>query len=65
MPKKLKTSESTRKAIEKYNQQFERLTVRLPKGTSDKVRMLTGESVNALVNRLIAAEIAKHENKTE
>lgn len=48
-----KTPEYTKKAIAAYQKKFDRVAVNLPPGTAEKIRS-TGESVNGLVNRLVA-----------
>jgi hypothetical protein len=51
---KMAASEAQKRATQKYEKKaYDRLTVRLPKGTAEKVRA-RGESVNRLVNRLLA-----------
>ncbi len=57
------TPEYTRKAIDKYMSEKDKATVILPKGTKDKIRELTGESVNAFINRLVLAELERLENQ--
>lgn len=59
---KKKTKSSTRKAIKKYNEKFERMTVRMPKGTIERIKSVTNESYNAYVNRLIFEDLGKVQN---
>lgn len=54
----MKVPEYTRRAQERYAQKFDNVSVKLPKGTAEKIRE-TGESVNAFINRLVAAELEK------
>lgn len=59
---KKKTKTSTRAAIKKYNEKFERMTVRMPKGTRERIKSVTNESYNAYVNRLIFEDLEKVQN---
>lgn len=59
MQKKTITPEYTRKAIAKYQSKFDRVNINLPKGLKDHAKAATGESVNALVVRLICEELAR------
>lgn len=59
---KNKTKNSTRKAIDKYNEKFERMTVRMTKGTMERIKTVTNESYNAYVNRLILEDLEKVQN---
>ena len=40
---------------------YERQSVTLPPGTKDRIKAVTGESVNGFVNRLIMAELERLE----
>ena len=60
MPRK-KTPEYTRRAQENYLKKFDHVTINLPLGTKDKIKALSGESVNAFINRLVLAEIERLE----
>lgn len=60
MPKK-KTPEYTLRAQKKYNAKHDNISITLPLGTKDKIRNLSGESVNAFINRLVLAEIERLE----
>lgn len=52
-------SEAQKRATKKYEEKvYDRLTVRLPKGTAEKIRA-KGGSVNAAINKLIAAWLAE------
>ena len=59
---KKKTKSSTRAAIKKYNEKFERMTVRMPKGTRERIKSVTNESYNAYVNRLTLEDLKKVRN---
>ena len=59
---KTKTPEYTRRAIAAYQQKFDRVNINLEKGLKDKIKEVTGESLNACVNRLIREEIARKES---
>lgn len=56
-----KTAEYTKKAIQKYNQKFDRVAVNLPKGTKERIFAATGKSCNAWINEIVAAELVKIE----
>lgn len=42
-------------------QNYERQTVTLPKGTKEKIKSYTGESVNGYINRLVKEDLEKRE----
>ena len=42
-------------------QNYERQTITLPKGTKDKIKAFTGESVNGYINRLVREDLQKRE----
>lgn len=44
----------TKRAIAKYNSKFDAVSVKLPKGTAERIRQETGQSVNAFINKLVA-----------
>ena len=56
---KSKVPEYTKRAIQKYNDKFDRIAVNLPKGTKDEIRELTGQSCNAWIAGLALAELEK------
>ena len=60
-----KTPGYVRKAIEKYNDKFERLTIRLEKGTGDRIKKYGFKSVNEYVNLLINEDLKRREEATE
>ena len=60
--KKTKTGNPQLEAVKKYEQKFEQLTVRLPKGSRDKLQdYISGsdkyKSVNAMIKDLLEKEI--------
>lgn len=55
------TPDYTKRAINKYNEKFDRIAVNLPKGTKEKIRKLTGESCNAYIGKLVMDNIKKLE----
>lgn len=57
----LKTRPSMRKAIDKYEQKFDRINCRLDKGTLDRIKKL-GYSSNSFI-RLAVAERLEREEK--
>lgn len=54
-----KTPEYTKRAINNYNNKFDRVAVNLPKGTKDKIRDLTGKSCNAYISELVIADLER------
>ncbi len=58
---KLKTPSYNRKAVDKYIASKDKASILLPLGTKDKIKALSGESVNAFINRLVLAEIERLE----
>ena len=58
-----KTPEYTKKAIQNYNNKFDRIAVNLPKGTKDRIKVLTGKSCNAYVSELVVKDLDSLENK--
>lgn len=60
MPKK-KTAEYTRKAIEKYQSKFERFTISLPIGSKEKIKAVTGKSLNQYFNDLYVEDMERRE----
>lgn len=55
------TPEYTKRAIQNYNNKFDRVAVNLPKGTKDKIKELTGLSCNAWINKVVEKELKKLE----
>nr|DAE33477.1 MAG TPA: hypothetical protein [virus sp. ctQ5V6] len=58
-----KTPEYTKKAIQNYNNKFDRIAVNLPKGTKNRIKVLTGKSCNAYVSELVVKDLNSLENK--
>lgn len=57
------TPEYTKRAINKYNDKFDRIAVNLPKGTKDRIYRLTGESCNAYISKLVTDALDNLDNK--
>lgn len=55
-----KTSESMRKAIDKYDEKFDKTFIRFDKGTADRIKAL-GFSVNAYTRLAVAEKLAHDE----
>lgn len=58
-----KTPEYTKKAIQNYNNKFDRIAVNLPKGTKNRIKVLTGKSCNAYVSELVVKDLDSLESK--
>lgn len=58
-----KIPEYTRKAINKYNDKFDRIAVNLPKGTKDRIKELTGLSCNKFISELTIKELDRIEKE--
>lgn len=58
-----KIPEYTRKAINKYNDKFDRVAVNLPKGTKDRIKELTGLSCNKFISELTIKELDRIERE--
>lgn len=56
-----KIPEYTRKAINKYNDKFDRIAVNLPKGTKQRIKNLTGMSCNKFLSELALIELDRLE----
>ena len=63
MAKKTSTPEYTKKAIQRYNDKFDRVAVNLPKGTKEKIKELTGLSCNKYISELVLENIRLLEEK--
>ncbi|MFQ9515306.1 MAG: hypothetical protein ACLRZ9_05710 [Eubacterium sp.] len=63
MDNKNKTPEYTRRAIDKYLNKFESKTIRLPKGTTERIKKHS-ESVNGFINNLVLSELERLEQQT-
>lgn len=57
------TANYTKTAIKSYRDNHDMAQVALPKGTKDRIKNLTDESINAFINRLVFAELDRLENK--
>lgn len=62
---KSKTPEYTKRAIQKYNDKFDRIAVNLPKGTKDRIKELTGVSCNKFISELVIEELHRMESEKE
>ena len=60
MPKK-KTADYTRKAIEKYQSKFERFTISLPIGSRERIKEVTGKSLNQYFNDLFVEDMERRD----
>ena len=58
-----KTPEYTRKAIQIYNNKFDRIAVNLPKGTKERIKELTGKSCNAYISELVLEDLKRKEGE--
>ena len=52
-----KTPEYTKKAIQNYNNKFDRVAVNLPKGTKERIKELTGKSCTAYISELVIKDL--------
>ena len=53
-----KTPEYTKRAIEKYNEKFDKVLIRIPAGHADMIRNKIGMSCNAYFNQLMRDDFA-------
>lgn len=60
-----KTPEYTKKAIQNYNNKFDRIAVNLPKGTKERIKELTGKSCNAYISELVIKDLETLKGKEE
>lgn len=60
-----KTPEYTKRAIQNYNNKWDRIAVNLPIGTKERIKMLTGRSCNAFISELVIKELDRIENETK
>lgn len=58
----LKTSESQRKAVYKYDDKFERVNCRFAKGTKERIEKLGYKSANDFI-KLAVVEKLEHDEK--
>lgn len=64
MPKR-KTPDYMLKAINNYNEKFDRIAVNLPKGSKEWIKENTRKSANAFFNELFTEYKNRIENETE
>lgn len=61
----LKALERQKKQFDRQNEwiknNYERQSVTFPKGTKERIKAVTGESVNGFINRLVNNELEKLE----
>ena len=55
-----KTKSYVRRAQNNYLNKFDRVTIRLPKGSSDIIREKTGDSINTYIVGLIAKDMLEN-----
>lgn len=60
-----KTPEYTKRAINNYNNKFDRVAVNLPKGTKDRIKDMTGKSCNAYISELVIADLERMSEEKE
>lgn len=51
-----------KKQNDKIRDNYDRISVTLPKGMKEEIKTKTGKSINALVNELIKRELEKYES---
>lgn len=54
-----KTPNYTKRAVKKYDSKFDKVLVRLPYGTADKIRSELGTSCNAYINQLVMDDLKR------
>lgn len=59
MAEELKTKDYILRAKKNYRDKHDNVNIVLPKGSTNKIREITGESVNAYINRLIKEDMLK------
>lgn len=57
----MSTPEYDKRASRKYNEKFDRLTAYTPKGTKERIKAVTTETVNAYLCRLINEDLERCE----
>lgn len=62
---KKETSDAQKKAMKKYEDKFDTISIRFPKGTIELLHEHGVESINAYVNKLIEAEILKKKDSDD
>ena len=62
--KALQALERQKKQYNRQNkyiaESFDRVSVTLPKGTKERIKAATGESINGYINRLVADDLKKY-----
>ena len=56
-----KVPEYTKRAIEKYREKFDRVTVALEKGTKDRIRAVSDMSISSFISELVYKELERLE----
>ena len=57
------TPEYTKKAIQNYNNKFDRIAVNLPKGSKERIKEITGKSCNSYISELVIDDLARKERE--
>ncbi|WP_077610571.1 hypothetical protein [Clostridium sp. Marseille-P2415] len=57
------TPEYTKKAIQNYNNKFDRIAVNLPKGSKERIREITGKSCNSYISELVIDDLERLERE--
>lgn len=57
------TPEYTKKAIQNYNNKFDRIAVNLPKGSKERIKEITGKSCNSYIAELVIDDLARKERE--
>lgn len=65
MNNKPKTRTSTKKAIDKYRAEKDTFSVTMEKGTKDRIKTLTSQSINAYLTELITADLNRREEEKQ
>lgn len=58
-----KTTIAQRKAVRKYDDKFERVNCRFPKGTFTRIEQFNYKSLNAFIVDAVMEKLEKDENK--
>lgn len=58
-----KTPEYTRRAVDNYRKQRDSITVLLPKGTKERIRAATGDSLNAYIVSVVLSDLETREKE--
>jgi len=57
-----KVPEYTQRAIKKYREKFDRVTVSLEKGTKDRIKQVSDLSVSGFISELVYRELERLES---